>query len=163
MCALATSRLPLGRLRTSLRVPHIVDVAKKPVFCHARCCTSTEHKGSLCSKGFIIEAQHRRVGASFLLPVAICCQRKLGDGTCSLQAGNALKRDTWPQLLKNLMKNETVQENKMSFISPVPPLLSAWFFSLWQSDLGGGYSFHQPFKEQLNCWTMLMITLSHTG
>lgn len=61
------------------------------------------------------------------------------------------------------MKNETVQANEMSFISPVTPLLSACVFSLWESDLGGGYSFHQAFKEQLSCWSMLMITLSHGG
>lgn len=75
MCALATSQLPPGRLRTSLRVLQGIDVANKPIFCYTRCCTSTEGKGSLCSKGFIMEAQHRHSGASPLLPIATCCQR----------------------------------------------------------------------------------------
>lgn len=44
-CPPCTSQLPPGRLRTSLRAHHSVDVAKKPVFCCARCCTSTEQKG----------------------------------------------------------------------------------------------------------------------
>lgn len=81
-------------LRTSLRDPHSADRARNSVFCWSGDCTSP------CLKRDIPKTQHRDIGASFLLPAAIGCWRQHGDGTHPTQAGNGVKRHTWPQLLK---------------------------------------------------------------
>lgn len=153
-------QLPPGLLRTSLRVHHSVDVAKKHAFCYARCCTSTEQKGSLCLKGFITRAQHRCVwcifypACSHLLPEAMVpVPSKLG-----MVFKRMFGHSSWKTCLKMRLSRKI--RCSVSLLFPTCPQSAA---SLWDSDTEGSYGFHKISKDYLCHFSMLTITLSHRG